>query len=63
MQDILEEEDLVGRMHGNTDKKNTKWVVMTTIQRPTEALQSLAKNNPTWQIVVVGDKKTPASWK
>ena len=38
-----------------------KWIVVTTIQYPTPALKKLAslKN---WQLVVLGDKKTPKDW-
>lgn len=42
-------------------KKN--WIVVTTINHPTEAvvkLSKLAENG--WGVVVVGDRKTPANW-
>lgn len=38
-----------------------KWIVVTTIQYPTEELKKLAAL-PGWRLVVVGDKKTPADW-
>lgn len=38
-----------------------KWIVVTTIQYPTSALEKLAKL-PGWKLVVVGDKKTPSDW-
>jgi hypothetical protein len=42
-------------------EKNEKWIVLTTIQYPTEALKKLAIQ-PGWRIVVVADKKTPSDW-
>lgn len=38
-----------------------KWIVVTTIQYPTPALKKLA-SLPDWQLIVVGDKKTPQDW-
>lgn len=38
-----------------------KWIVVTTIQHPTPALERLAEL-PDWKLVVVGDKKTPNDW-
>jgi hypothetical protein len=38
-----------------------KWIVVTTIQYPTPAVEKLAKL-PGWKMVVVGDKKTPSDW-
>lgn len=38
-----------------------KWIVVTTIQYPTEAVKQLAAI-PGWRLVVVGDKKTPKDW-
>lgn len=38
-----------------------KWIVVTTINYPTPALEKLAKL-PDWQLVVVADKKTPKDW-
>lgn len=38
-----------------------KWIVVTTIQYPTQALEKLAKIDG-WHLVVVADKKTPADW-
>jgi len=37
------------------------WIVVTTIQPPTEPLKKLAAI-PGWRLVVVGDKKTPTDW-
>lgn len=39
----------------------SKWVVITSINYPTEAIQKLA-TLPDWHIVVVADKKTPKDW-
>ena len=38
-----------------------KWIVVTTIQYPTEQLKKLSRI-PDWSLVVVGDKKTPGDW-
>lgn len=38
-----------------------KWIVVTTIQHPTPALEKLAKLDG-WHLVVVADKKTPLDW-
>src|SRR5690348_250734 len=37
------------------------WIVVTTIQYPTEALKKLARLSD-WQLLVIGDKKTPKDW-
>lgn len=39
-----------------------KFIVITTIQEPTEAVRAFARLKH-WQLVVVGDKKTPAGWQ
>lgn len=39
----------------------TKFIVITSIFQPTEAVKSLA-NLKDWQLVVVGDKKSPLGW-
>jgi hypothetical protein len=38
-----------------------KWIVVTTIQHPTEQLCKLSQLAD-WHLVVVGDKKTPPDW-
>jgi hypothetical protein len=43
------------------EKQYEKWIVVTTIQYPTEQLKQLAQI-PDWHLVVVGDKKTPKDW-
>lgn len=44
---------------------NPDWLVITTISAPNEAIeQFLELLSPTWEIVIVGDNKTPdAAWK
>lgn len=37
-------------------------LVVTTINHPTNALKALAARFPDWQLVVVGDNKTPTDW-
>lgn len=44
------------------DIKCDKWIVVTSIYRPTRALEQLAAL-PDWQLVVVADKKTPKDWQ
>lgn len=39
-----------------------KIIVITTIFPPTKAVKKFA-NSANWQLIVVGDKKTPAEWK
>lgn len=39
----------------------TQWIVVTTINYPTEQLKRLAQLHD-WKIVVVGDIKTPSDW-
>ena len=41
--------------------KHEKWIVVTTINYPTNALKKLASLND-WHLVVVADKKTPLDW-
>lgn len=38
-----------------------KWIVVTTINYPTESLKKFA-TLPDWHLVVVADKKTPSDW-
>jgi len=37
-------------------------MVITTINYPTEGVKKLARTCPDWNIVVIGDRKTPADW-
>jgi hypothetical protein len=41
-----------------------RWIVITTINRPTKAILAITKivASDGWRCVVVGDKKTPADW-
>lgn len=40
-----------------------KWIVVTTINPPTEAIRAIAElTKRGWSAVVVGDKKTPPTW-
>jgi hypothetical protein len=41
-----------------------KWIVVTTINRPTKAIQKISEivASDGWRCIVVGDKKTPAGW-
>src|SRR5665213_2756241 len=39
-----------------------KFIIITSIFPPTEAVQKFAKLAD-WQLIVVGDKKTPSEWE
>ena len=39
-----------------------KWIVLTTINSPTDDVKKLAKIEG-WKVVVVGDTKTPKDWR
>src|SRR5205809_668440 len=42
---------------------NNKWIVITTINRPSKAIEFLSKScQKGWSVVVVGDTKTPDDW-
>ncbi|XP_014661431.1 PREDICTED: uncharacterized protein LOC106804670 [Priapulus caudatus] len=43
------------------DVHSERWVVVTSINRPTKDISRLA-SMPDWKVVIVGDKKTPANW-
>lgn len=43
------------------EETNDKWVVVTSINYPTEAVRVWAAL-PGWKVVVVGDTKTPSDW-
>uniref|UniRef100_A0A914WVD5 DUF288 domain-containing protein n=1 Tax=Plectus sambesii TaxID=2011161 RepID=A0A914WVD5_9BILA len=38
-----------------------KWIVVTTINYPTDAVKALAEQTG-WRVVIVADKKTPTDW-
>ncbi|VDO18305.1 unnamed protein product [Heligmosomoides polygyrus] len=40
---------------------SNKWIVITTVNNPTDDIKRLAKI-PGWSVVVVGDEKTPKNW-
>lgn len=42
--------------------KNSGTIIITTINHPTEAVEKIARTRPTWEFIVVGDKKTPKEW-
>lgn len=44
------------------DSMNDKWIVITTINNPTDDVMKLA-NIPGWKVVVVGDTKSPKYWR
>ena len=47
-----------------TDIISEKWVVVTTINAPTDSIKKLTELPEPWKIVVVGDKKTKSEdWK
>ena len=39
-----------------------KFIVLTTVNYPTEAVKTIAKNKRDWTILAVADKKTPIDW-
>ena len=39
-----------------------KWIVITTINEPTEQVKKLASTTSGWRVAVVGDLATPPSW-
>jgi hypothetical protein len=40
----------------------SKAIVITTINYPTEGVKKLARSCPDWSMIVVGDQKTPNDW-
>ncbi|GMT07657.1 hypothetical protein PENTCL1PPCAC_29831, partial [Pristionchus entomophagus] len=48
-------------MWKNAARNTSKWIVVTSIQAPTEDVKRLA-SFPEWTLVVVGDTNTPADW-
>jgi hypothetical protein len=47
-------------MHAHP-RQHDKWVVITSVAEPTEAVRRLAEL-PGWKVVVVADQKTPEDW-
>jgi hypothetical protein len=50
-----------GALPARREAPHARWVVVTTINAPTDAIKKLAAL-PDWRVVVVGDTKTPANW-
>ena len=44
------------------DEMHDRWIVLTTVNSPTEDVKKLAAIDG-WRVVVVGDTKTPADWR
>ena len=44
------------------EEMHEKWIVITTINAPTDDVKKLADIEG-WKVVVVGDIKTPADWR
>lgn len=44
------------------EEMHEKWIVLTTINPPTDDVKKLADIEG-WNVVVVGDTKTPADWR
>ena len=47
---------------GGDPEKHDKWIVVTTINAPTEDIKALSQLKG-WKVVVVGDLKTPEDWR
>lgn len=45
-----------------TKDKHSKWVVITTINYPTDTVKRLSRS-PGWRVVIVTDQKTPKDWQ
>ena len=45
-----------------TEELHDKWIVLTTINKPTGDVKKLAEIKG-WKVVVVGDTKTPKDWR
>ena len=46
----------------NKEEHHDKWIVVTSIPRPTEQVKKLAVVEG-WKLLVVGDSKTPKDWR
>ena len=58
--------DIVAAGFGNPEAyrdvgNHSKWIVVTTVNHPTEQTISLSQLKD-WKMVVVGDRKTPSDW-
>ena len=52
----------ITRREQTDDVFNDRWIVLTTINPPTEQVKRLAAIKG-WKVVVVGDTKTPKNWR
>lgn len=43
-------------------KSGERWLVITTVQAPTDQVRSLARLAGSWHLLSVGDEKTPRDW-
>eukprot|EP00959_Pyramimonas_sp_CCMP1952_P009820 204828-Pyramimonas_sp.AAC.1 len=41
------------------EERAAKWIVITSINAPTEQVEQWSTLHPEWRLVVVGDKKSP----
>lgn len=46
----------------SVEEMHEKWIVLTTINAPTDDVKKLAEIEG-WKVVVVGDTKTPVDWR
>jgi hypothetical protein len=51
------------RKRGVLGKECAKWIVLTTINSPTEQVKYIRDAHPGWCVLVAGDTKTPRDWK
>eukprot|EP00854_Cymbomonas_tetramitiformis_P001246 gene1246-1824_t len=49
--------------HIPDEEKGDKWIVITSINEPTEQVKAWATLHPEWRLVVVGDRKSPTDFK
>ena len=47
---------------GNVVRSYPNWIVVTSIQEPTDDIKTLSRL-PGWKLLVVGDTKTPRRWR
>lgn len=50
------------RSSPSVEEMHEKWIVLTTINAPTDDVKKLADIEG-WKVVVVGDTKTPVDWR
>lgn len=54
--------ELKRRTPPDANEMHDKWIVVTSIAAPTSDIKLLSQI-PGWKLLVVGDKKTPKSWR